>query len=119
MDLKNKWTQFWDKYMKSPVEKIDVSNFPTDDIVRYHMVFSGLVQGVGFRYELWTIAQKLQLTGFVENLPNGDVYAELQGPRNKILFSVESMKSIPRIQIEKLEMYEMDIKKETDFEMKN
>lgn len=119
MMLKRAWQHFWDKYMKSPVEEIDISDFPMDEIVRYRIVFSGLVQGVGFRYETWTIAQKLDLVGFVENLANGDVYAEIQGPKNKILYLIECMKSIPRIQIEKLQMDEIEIKDEKEFEITN
>lgn len=119
MALKKLWKQFWDKYMKNPVEEIDVFDFPKDEIVRYRIYFSGIVQGVGFRYETWMIAQKLQLVGFVENLANGDVYAEIQGPKNKILYLIECMKAIPRIHIEKLEMYEMKLKDEMDFEIKN
>ena len=109
MDFKKTCKQFWDKYMRSPAERIDGRGFPEDERVRYRIVFSGLVQGVGFRYETWTIAQKLLLAGFVENLPNGDVYAEIEGPENKIMYLVECLKSIPRIQIDKVQMEEIKI----------
>lgn len=119
MSLKKVWNKFWDKYMKSPAEKIDNVKFPTDETKRYRMIFSGLVQGVGFRYETWAIAQKLGLTGFVENLPEGTVYAEIQGPENKILYLVECLKAVPRIHIENLQLDEIELKEENHFEIAN
>jgi acylphosphatase len=39
----------------------------------------GKVQGVGFRYYVLGQARALGLTGFVKNLPNGNVYVEAEG----------------------------------------
>ena len=39
--------------------------------VRKHIYFSGRVQGVGFRYRSYYIAQSLGLTGWVTNLWDG------------------------------------------------
>ena len=60
---------------------IEIPEFLADEKKRYRVVFSGVVQGVGFRYESMTVAKKLGLTGWVENLPNGDVYLEIQGEK--------------------------------------
>jgi acylphosphatase len=46
-----------------------------------HIVVSGMVQGVGFRYFIQHHAKQLGLTGWVRNLPNGDVEIEAQGDR--------------------------------------
>jgi len=46
---------------------------------RYYIVFKGRVQGVGFRYTLMMLARKLNITGWIKNLYNGDVEAEFQG----------------------------------------
>lgn len=46
---------------------------------RYMMIFTGRVQGVGFRYFTYELATSLQLTGHVRNLMNGNVEAEIQG----------------------------------------
>ncbi len=40
---------------------------------------SGRVQGVGFRYSAASEAQKLDITGFAENNPDGSVYIEVEG----------------------------------------
>ena len=37
------------------------------------IVFSGRVQGIGFRFTALNIANRCQLTGYVQNLPDGDV----------------------------------------------
>ena len=47
--------------------------------VRKHIYFSGRVQGVGFRYRSYYIAQSLGLTGWVTNLWDGRVEMEVQG----------------------------------------
>ena len=119
MTWKNSWKKFVDKYMKNTSEQIDTSQFKADEMRRYDIVFSGIVQGVGFRYEVWTIAQKLQLTGYVENLPNGTVHAEMQGPKNRILHLIECMKQIPRIHIDRIEIDELELKEENIFEIAN
>lgn len=37
------------------------------------IIVSGLVQGVGYRYFIYRQAQSLGLTGYVKNLPGGQV----------------------------------------------
>jgi len=46
---------------------------------RSHLVIHGLVQGVSFRAYACEEAQRLHLTGWVKNLPNGDVEAVAEG----------------------------------------
>ena len=58
------------------------------------------------------IAEKLELTGFVKNLENGDVLAEVQGPKNRIDHLIKCMKSIRRIMIEHIQMTELPPKTE-------
>ncbi len=45
-----------------------------------HVIFSGEVQGVGFRYTSQRIAGRHNVTGYVRNLPDGTVELFLQGP---------------------------------------
>jgi acylphosphatase len=45
----------------------------------YRIRYSGHVQGVGFRYSVKQIAAEFEVSGTVENLPDGDVELFLQG----------------------------------------
>ena len=46
---------------------------------RLYVLFSGSVQGVGFRYTTERIARRFQVTGFVKNLPAGQVELVAEG----------------------------------------
>ncbi len=49
------------------------------DKVAKHTIFTGHVQGVGFRFTAQRIANRYQLTGFVRNVPDGSVEMLVQG----------------------------------------
>lgn len=51
---------------------------------RYLILFEGRVQGVGFRYQCQALAIQYNLTGYAQNLYNGNVQVEVQGEENKI-----------------------------------
>ena len=116
MSLLDLFQNYRDQYMRSSVDKMNFPEFPPDKEKRYGIIFSGIVQGVGFRYEAWLIAKKLGLTGFAENLPNGDVHMEVQGPDNKITHLLKCMNAIRRIHIEKTVMEELPLKDEKEFQ---
>ncbi|WP_417561773.1 acylphosphatase [Microbacterium sp.] len=46
---------------------------------RVHVVVSGLVQGVGYRYTLRLVADEAGVSGWVRNRRDGTVEAELEG----------------------------------------
>lgn len=46
---------------------------------RWTVLFSGLVQGVGFRYTAQRELNGLPVTGFVRNLPDGRVEMVIEG----------------------------------------
>ena len=48
-------------------------------IKKLHAVFSGSVQGVGFRFTTERMAHKFPVTGFVRNLPTGGVELVAEG----------------------------------------
>lgn len=48
-------------------------------MLNYRITISGRVQGVGFRWSVYQLAQQLGVSGFVRNLPTGQVYIEAQG----------------------------------------
>lgn len=51
---------------------------------RIKVIFSGRVQGVGFRYFVQINAINYNLTGWVKNLSNGNVLLEVQGNNDTI-----------------------------------
>lgn len=48
-------------------------------MIRRHVLVSGLVQGVGYRYLARKHAVRLGIAGWVRNLPDGRVEAEVEG----------------------------------------
>jgi acylphosphatase len=52
-----------------------------ESLKRVHVLFSGRVQRVGFRYTVCHIAGQLNVTGAVRNLANGDVELTEEGPQ--------------------------------------
>ena len=57
-----------------------------------HIIFTGRVQGVGFRFTARHSAERHQLTGFVRNLPDGTVEMLAQGPREDVDSCLEDIK---------------------------
>jgi acylphosphatase len=57
-----------------------------------HILFSGYVQGVGFRFTAKNIAHRYELTGYVRNLDDGRVEMHLQGEPEDIEDCVEDLK---------------------------
>jgi len=51
---------------------------------RFEYIFKGTVQGVGFRWTLSSLVHKYNISGFCENLDNGDVLAQLEGKQDDI-----------------------------------
>jgi acylphosphatase len=46
--------------------------------------FSGRVQGVGFRYQSLQVAREFDVSGWVQNLPDGRVLLEAEGARGEV-----------------------------------
>ena len=53
-------------------------------MIRLHANFSGMVQGVGFRFTARRIAEQYEVTGFIKNLPNGRVEVVAEGDREVV-----------------------------------
>ncbi|MBQ2797921.1 MAG: acylphosphatase [Ruminiclostridium sp.] len=83
---------------------------------RQRITFSGRVQNVGFRLEVVELAKRLGLTGYCDNLENGDVVAELQGAPDKIDFLVSFMEGLKRVKVTDKIVEELElVENETDF----
>ena len=54
------------------------------DYTRAEIIVNGLVQGVGFRYFVYTNAKALRLKGFTKNLFSGEVLTVVEGSRSLI-----------------------------------
>lgn len=85
---------------------------------RYNMIFKGRVQGVGFRYKSYLLANELGLTGDVNNLYDGDVELNIQGDREKIDLFLEKLAKDRFIRIDDIEIKEKElIKDEKKFKL--
>lgn len=73
-------------------------------------------KNVGFRLELYTIAERMKLTGRVQNLNDGSVEVEVQGEEQRISFLVHCMKSLKRASVKKVTMSDLPLNEsEKDF----
>lgn len=59
--------------------------------VRLFLVFSGRVQGVGFRWTTQDLAKRVGVTGWVRNMDDGTVQAEMQGTGAAICSVLEGL----------------------------
>ncbi len=66
------------------------------DRIRRRATVSGVVQGVGFRWSARERAVELGLTGWVGNLPNGQVRAEVEGTADAVEAMVDWLRTGPR-----------------------
>ncbi|MCT7950412.1 acylphosphatase [Ancylothrix sp. C2] len=56
----------------------------SNEKIRTHLIISGKVQGVGYRYYTAQQAKQLGITGWVKNLPDGRVEAIFEGNKQAI-----------------------------------
>ena len=77
---------------------------------RWHILFSGKVQHVGFRYTAYYIARDLGLTGWVDNLPDGRVEMEVQGGVSRVRKLLLQLKGASHIHINHMDITELPLK---------
>lgn len=109
MNIKEKFKAIMTNLVTNQVENITLPRFEDGDIIRKKIVFTGRVQNVGFRFEVYSIAKKIGLTGWVKNTDEGEVEAEIQGNKDKIEFLIKFMKSLKRIKIVEIKEQTIDI----------
>jgi len=51
---------------------------------RREVYYSGMVQGVGFRYTVRGVASRFAVTGYVKNLSDGRVELVVEGPTGQL-----------------------------------
>lgn len=81
---------------------------------RFNMIFKGRVQGVGFRYKSYLLANELGLTGDVNNLYDGDVELNIQGDREKIDLFLGKLAKDRFIRIDDIEIKEKELIKDEE-----
>ena len=72
----------------------------TGQLIRRHLIFSGLVQGVGFRWRAKHAAAAVGATGWVRNDLGGTVSMELQGSPAQIDAVLRMLEGASWIRIE-------------------
>ena len=87
-------------------------------MVRKHIFFSGNVQGVGFRYRSFYIAQSLGLTGWVKNLWDDRVEMEVQGSEASIREMLARIQQQRWINVTNMEITEIPCEEERGFKIK-
>jgi acylphosphatase len=65
------------------------------DSSRFTARVEGRVQGVGYRYFVQSRAGELGLGGSVQNLPNGSVRVEAEGPRASLVQLLSDLREGP------------------------
>lgn len=69
-------------------------------IVREHFVFTGRVQGVGFRYKASRMARHYGVTGWIKNRADGSVEAQLQGREESLDMVLQGLNQDSYIRID-------------------
>ncbi len=71
-----------------------------------HIIFTGNVQGVGFRFTAFRYAREHNITGFVRNLPDGTVEMFAQGYPQDIEDCISDLRSYFGSYVRKVETQE-------------
>lgn len=88
--------------------------------IRRHYYVDGRVQGVGFRYTAYYVAQSMGLTGWVKNLDDGRVELEVQGASELVNRFLEQVETAGKwIHIDDIVSTQMPIISENSFHMMN
>ncbi len=88
-------------------------------MVRKHYIFTGRVQGVGFRYRSAWLARGSGLTGWVRNLSDGRVEMEIQGDEAVIEGVLARLKGDSHIRIDQIDSKDLPlVEKERKFQTK-
>lgn len=85
---------------------------------RYHIIFKGRVQGVGFRFQTKMLADSLKLTGSVKNMDDGSVEVYIQGSKESILDFFKGIENLKFAVIDNKDIDEVSLVEDvTDFQM--
>jgi acylphosphatase len=87
-----------------------------DEVIRRRALVHGSVQGVGFRFSTEGEADRIEVGGFVRNLPDGDVEVEVEGRPDRVALLLEWLQEGPSgATVESVDVTEIDPVGETAF----
>ena len=84
-------------------------------MIRRQIVFTGHVQGVGFRYRARHAASLYGCTGWVRNEWDGSVTMQIQGNPEDINRVIQTIQAGRYVEIEKMDGREIPLEDERDF----
>ncbi|MCK9615466.1 MAG: acylphosphatase [Candidatus Omnitrophica bacterium] len=85
----------------------------------YRVFFSGMVQGVGFRYTTQAIADKYAIYGWVANRGNGTVELDIEGASYNLDNFLKDLKEEFKTYIKDVQIEELPIgEKYNDFQIR-
>lgn len=115
MGIKRYFNNWRKNYVINHVKNAIIPDFQESPRVRKRIAFSGKVQNVGFRLEIFELAKRLEFAGWVKNREDKSVEAEIEGEYEKIVFLVDFMKALKRAKVDNVEIVELDLVDEEDF----
>jgi len=74
----------------------------------FHVLFSGVVQGVGFRFVAKRLADRHRLKGWVKNVFSGQVELLVKGNRQSLDNFIKELKDEFREKVTNVEIEEID-----------
>jgi len=81
--------------------------------IRALVTVRGLVQGVSFRYHTQQMALRLDVTGWIRNLPNGEVQGCFEGDEKDVQDLIDWCKEGPSLaEVENVSVEKMDFSDE-------
>lgn len=101
----------WLKNAGAQTPAVQVPDDPQAPRVRRRYHFSGVVQGVGFRWVAKTLAAQLALTGWAKNEPDGTVTVEIQGGEASADEFLRAIRLVPRFDITDIQAEERPLAK--------
>ncbi|MEN8661128.1 MAG: acylphosphatase [Lentimonas sp.] len=76
----------------------------SDNVFRISCWFEGHVQGVGFRFQTISVAKGYEVTGTVQNLPDGRVFLYAEGEESEAIEFQKEVESELQDYIRKTEL---------------
>jgi acylphosphatase len=64
-----------------------------NEVLRYRIVYSGRVQGVGFRWQVMNVSESYEVTGFVRNLSDGTVELLVEGTKTEAREMIDAVEA--------------------------